>query len=130
MKGKQEPGYQRLQGGLLSLTRWLIPGLGVKRWFLLIMLGITLIAVGLAVSLLDFYRTAPDAWWLPLLSAVSLQFLARPLRAIIFGGLGISFIVFGIWELNRSLVSPFLRPGHHMVDVLRNTGSANVGHVS
>ena len=83
------------------------------------MLGITLIAVGFAVALLDFYRTAPDAWWLPLLSAASLRFLARPLRAIIFGGLGISFIVFGIWELNRSLVSPFLRPGHHMVDVLR-----------
>jgi uncharacterized cofD-like protein len=119
MKGKQEPWYQRLQGGLLSLTRWLIPGLGVKRWFLLIMLGITLIAVGFAVLLLDFYRTAPDAWWLPLLSAASLRFLDRPLRAIIFGGLGLGFIVFGIWELNRSLVSPFLRPGHHMVDVLR-----------
>jgi uncharacterized cofD-like protein len=119
MSDKQEPLSQRLHGGVLSLTRWLIPGLGVKRWFFFIMLGITLIAVGLAVFLLDFYRTAPDAWWLPLLSAVSLRFLDRPLRAIIFGGLGIGFIVFGIWELNRSLVSPFLRPGYHMVDVLR-----------
>jgi uncharacterized cofD-like protein len=119
MKSKQEPWNQRLHGGLLSLTRWLIPGLGVKRWFLIIMLGITLIAVGLAVFLLDFYRTAPDTWWLPLLSAASLRFLDRPLRAIIFGGLGIGFIVFGIWELNRSLVAPFLRPGYRMVDVLR-----------
>ncbi len=109
---------QRISGKLASFTRWLIPGLGVKRWFLLILLGITLVSIGVAVLVLNVYRTAPDAWWLPVISMASLRFLARPLRAIIFGGLGLGMIFWGMLELNRSLISPFLREGHSVVDTL------------
>ena len=98
--------------------RWLVPGLGVKRWFLLILAGTTLIGVGLAILILDVYRTTPDTWWLPLLSAASLRFLARPLRAVIFGGLGLGLILTGIWGVNRTLLTPYLRPGRPMVDAL------------
>jgi len=98
--------------------RWLVPGLGVKRWFLLILAGTTLIGVGLAIIILDVYRTTPDTWWLPLLSAASLRFLARPLRAVIFGGLGLGLILTGIWGVNRTLLTPYLRPGRPMVDAL------------
>jgi hypothetical protein len=31
--------------------------LGVKRWFSLILVGLTLLAVGMALFLLDIYRT-------------------------------------------------------------------------
>jgi uncharacterized cofD-like protein len=93
--------------------------MGVKRWFLLILLGITLLAVGLGILLLDVYRTAPDTWWLPILSTASLRFLARPLRAIIFGSLGLGLIGVGLWELNRTLVAPLIRPGHGLADTLR-----------
>jgi len=92
--------------------------LGVKRWFLLILAGTTLIGVGLAILILDVYRTTPDTWWLPLLSAASLRFLARPLRAVIFGGLGLGLILTGIWGVNRTLLTPYLRPGRPMVDAL------------
>jgi uncharacterized cofD-like protein len=100
-------------------TIWLVPGIGVKRWFLMILLGITLLAVGLGILLLDIYRTAPDTWWLPILSMASLRFLVRPLRAIIFGGLGLGLIGVGLWELNRALVTPLIRPGHGLADTLR-----------
>ena len=102
-----------------TFTHWMVPGLGVKRWLALILLGTTLIGVGLAVLVLEVYRTAPETWWLPLLSAASLRFLSRPLRALIFGGLGLGLILFGIWKLNRSLMRPFMRPGFRMVDALR-----------
>ena len=71
-----------------GLLRWLIPGLGVKRWLLVTLAGITLFGVGLAILVLDVYRTAPETWWLPALSAASLRFIARPLRVLIFGGIG------------------------------------------
>jgi uncharacterized cofD-like protein len=98
--------------------QWLIPGLGVKRWLLVTLAGVTLIGVGLAILVLEVYRTAPDTWWLPLLSAASLRFIARPLRVIVFGGLGVGLIITGIYGINRSLMRPFLRSGRAMVDTL------------
>ncbi|HLE14779.1 MAG TPA: gluconeogenesis factor YvcK family protein, partial [Anaerolineales bacterium] len=82
------------------------------------LLGTTLLGVGLAILILDVYRTAPDTWWLPLISTASLRFLPRPLRALIFGGLGVALVVIGIWGVNHSLMAPFLRPGRRMVDAL------------
>lgn len=94
----------------------MIPGLGVKRWFLVLLGGLTLIGVGLAVLLLDIYRTTPNTWWLPIISFLSLRFLTRPLRVLVFGGLGVGLILLGIWGINRSLLVPFLRPGVRLVD--------------
>lgn len=110
--------FQRFGGDFRRSLRWLVPGLGVKRWLLLLLLGITLIGVGLAILILDIYRTAPDTWWLPIISTASLRFLPRLLRAVIFGGLGIAMIIAGIWGINRSLLAPFLKPGRRVVDAL------------
>ncbi len=110
--------YRRWQNAAARYLRWLVPGLGVKRWLLVTLAGTTLIGVGLAILILDVYRTAPDAWWLPLISAASLRFIARPIRALIFGGLGLGLIITGIYGINRSLLTPFLRPGRPVVDAL------------
>ncbi|OQY92707.1 MAG: hypothetical protein B6D39_04345 [Anaerolineae bacterium UTCFX2] len=105
---------------LAEFTTWLIPGMGVKRWLLIILLGTTLLGVGLGIMLLEIYRTAPDTWWLPALSTASLRFLPRPLRVIIFGGLGIGLVLFGILELNRAIIKPFLRPGDRVATAVRS----------
>jgi uncharacterized cofD-like protein len=110
--------YQRVWDNSKRSLQWLVPGLGVKRWFLLILAGTTLIGVGVAILILDVYRTAPETWWLPLLSAASLRFLVRPLRAVIFGGLGLGLILTGIWGINRTLLTPYVRPGRPMVHAL------------
>jgi uncharacterized cofD-like protein len=74
--------------------------------------------VGLAILILDVYRTTPDTWWLPIISTASLRFLPRLLRAVVFAGIGIGLIAGGIWGLNRTLMAPFLRPGRRVVDAL------------
>ncbi len=109
---------QRLWGGVVRSLRWLVPGLGVKRWLLVTLTGTTLIGVGLAILTLDIYRTTPDTWWLPFLSYASLRFIARPIRVLIFGGIGLALIFIGIWGVNRSVLKPFVRPGKPVVDTL------------
>jgi len=81
------------------------------------MIGITLLGLGLAVILIDLYRTdSTNPIILTLLTYASLRFIPRVLRAIIFGGLGVGLVVFGILQLNRSLLKPFIRPGSDVFD--------------
>ena len=101
-----------------NLRQWLRPGLRVKRWMFLILVASTLIAVGAAFFLLDIYRTTPDVWWLPLLSYVSLRFLARPVRVLIFGSIGFGLLTWGIVGLNRSLLQPFIPKDRPVVEHL------------
>lgn len=118
MASMKLPWYRRIYQWMASSVRWLIPGIGVKRWILVILAGTTLIGIGLGVVILDFYRTAPESWWLPLISAASLRFLARPLRAVLFGGAGLFIILWGIRNLNRAMVGPYMQAGTGMLDRL------------
>jgi uncharacterized cofD-like protein len=120
MNGKASPRKAQVVEHLRKLLLWFVPGLGVKRWLITSLAGTTLIGVGMAILILDVYRTSPETWWLPLLSVVSLRFLARPVRAIIFGGLGLGMILVGIWGVNRNLMKPFLYPGRPVVDAITN----------
>lgn len=109
----------RLWAVLREIPRWLRPGLKIKRWLFLIMSGVTLLGLGIAVVLLDIYRTdSNDPLFLTFLSYASLRFLPRLLRALIFGGMGLSAIFYGMYKLNRSLLRPFLRPDSDIFSTL------------
>jgi len=109
----------RIWKKLRNLPRWLRPGLYIKRWLFIIMVGITLLGLGFAVILIDLYRTdSTNPTLLVFLSYASLRFIPRIWRAIIFGSLGIGFVVYGIYKLNRSLLKPFIRPGSDVLDQL------------
>jgi uncharacterized cofD-like protein len=98
--------------------RWLIPGLGIKRWILVVLSGTTLLGVGLGFFLLEIYRTASETWWLSILSAVSLRALSRPVRVLIFGGIGLGLVLLGIWGINRALLAPYRHTGKPVLDEL------------
>jgi uncharacterized cofD-like protein len=100
----------------MHMFRWFAPGLGVKRWFAVLLAGITLSGVGLAILLLDIYRNFPDSPLLPIITFISLRFLPRVVRILIFVILGVGLIGLGLWGVNRSLLVPFLRPGKRLVD--------------
>ena len=112
----QGPRYRSIWKGFSRFFRWFAPGIGIKRWFLVLLVGITLIGTGLAIFLLDAYRSAPITWWLQIISFISFWFLVSPWRILILVGIGIVLIGLGIWRLNRSLLLPFLRPGQKLVD--------------
>ena len=100
-----------------TLQSWLLPGLGIKRWMLLTLAGITFLGVGLAILLLDFYRAEyTNETFLTILTYVSLRFLPRILRVIIFGGIGVGIAAYGIWGLNRALLRPFMKPGRNVLN--------------
>jgi uncharacterized cofD-like protein len=118
MNSKKLPFKKRFTFQLIRFFRWFTPGIGVKRWGLLIILGSMLIGLGFAVVVLDMYRNTPDTWYLPVVAFLSLRFLSRPIRALIFGLVGVLMIGIGVWGINRTLLKPFLRPGKHLVDTV------------
>jgi len=120
MKEDKQSFSSRLWERLRREAQWFRPGLGYKRWLILVFIGIVLLGLGFALIILDFYRNAPDAWWLPALSYLSLRFLDRPIRVFIFGGFGLALVLIGIWGSNRSLLRPFLPPGKSLIEALES----------
>jgi uncharacterized cofD-like protein len=120
MNYRHNPLLKRIRFQIIRFFRWFVPGIGIKRWGLLIMLGTMLLGLGFAVIVIDMYRNTPDTWYLPIVAFLSLRFLSRPVRALIFGLGGVILIVVGVWGINRTLLKPFLRPGKHLVDAVSN----------
>ncbi len=121
MNIQKNPDRKQMAKSIQELGRWFKPGLGVKRWYLFILIGVTMLGVGLAIFLLELYRTdSTNPILLTILSLASLRFLPRIVRVSVFGGIGIGLVVYGIYRLNRSLLRPYVRPGRTVVDDLTN----------
>jgi uncharacterized cofD-like protein len=107
---------------LRSLFGWFIPGLGIKRWMLMILAGITLLGLGVAVVIVDYYRATDteNNLVLTVLAYASLRWLPRLWRFLIFGSLGLGLLGYGLWRLNRALLRPYMRPGEMVIDQLRS----------
>ncbi|MCW5877606.1 MAG: YvcK family protein [Anaerolineales bacterium] len=118
MGARLSDGLRTAWNEALRILRWLTPGLGVKRWILLIFFGAFLIGIGAAMLILDVYRQTPEVWWLQIFDLFSLRFLDRTLRAVSFALLGFGSMVYGVIKMNRSLMAPYQRPGQAMVDTL------------
>jgi len=88
--------------------KWLYPGMGVKRWLLLLGVGLIVIGVGLGYLLRDLYGT----WAFPLaFHYLTLQFIPYSVRALLLGAAGLSAIGVAILQLTRSPLATFLRSG-------------------
>ena len=101
-----------------KITLWLTPGIGIKRWIIVVFVGVTFLAFGFAVLVLDFYRGTTITWLRLVFDLLSLSYLTRWMRALIFGGIGLIILVIGIWELNYSILKPFVKPGQPFLDTL------------
>jgi len=85
-----------------SVLRWLTPGLGVKRWLLLMIVGIAMLGLGVGFVLVEIYRDAP----LPdIFYYLTLQFLPRLVRALMIGAPGVAFVLLGFYKFNQSIVT-------------------------
>lgn len=85
-----------------SAWKWLYVGIGVKRWLVLLVVGITLLSLGAAYSLVQIYREQPFP---DFVYYVTLQFFPRAVRALLFGALGIGIVIFALYKLNDALMA-------------------------
>jgi len=95
---------RKLRQYLQSSLKWLTPGMGVKRWLMLLACGIALLSLGFSFLLRQLYPLPSVFYYL------TFQFIPRGLRAGLFGLVGIAAVVIALLGLNRALLEPFVEP--------------------
>lgn len=107
-------------GGLDRLRRLMRPGIGLKRWLIVVFLGELLIAIAGALVLRQVVREvapggAPDA---SLIWFLTLQFLPPWLRVVALLAIGLAILVFGLRHLLGTLMEPLASRDAPLVDLL------------
>jgi uncharacterized cofD-like protein len=91
---------------LRARLRWLVPGLGVKRWLGLLLLGAAVVGMGMALLLVD------------VVAARAGGLVARPLAylglAALLGLCGLALMLLAFAQIQRTLLAPFVRPGQDL----------------
>lgn len=100
---------------LQARLRWLVPGIGVKRWLLLLLAGATFLGLGFGYVLLDLYRTVEVP---AVVSLLTLQFAPRLVRGALLGVVGLGLMGWALAQIQRTLLAPFLRPGQDVTMAL------------
>ena len=96
------------QGGWARLRRWLRPGTGIKRWLLVMFLGLTILATAGALGIRIAFRDVPaDSLAGQLFEVLSLNFLPGALRPLTAIGIGVAVFTIGLWRLLGVLLEPF-----------------------
>ena len=96
--------------------RWFVPGIRGSWWIAVLIAGITLVGLGGAYLLRDLYAIRSEIPWF---YYVTLQFIPRWGRGLLFTIAGLAAVVLGLVRLNRALLAPYVRPGDaSVVDAL------------
>jgi uncharacterized cofD-like protein len=97
----------------LGLFRWLIPGLGVKRWLLVALVGAVLFVNGLSRYMTDEgYSLRVNE----MVDTVVSEFFAPGYLAWTFMILGFALVALGIWRWLRSIVTAVSPDSSQLVD--------------
>src|SRR5512133_510071 len=90
----------------------------IKRWLILLFIGLVSLSLGFGYILVHIYRTQP----LPeFVGSLTLQFIDRLIRGIIFMGAGLAITLFAFLKLNESMLSAVMPNGHNnLVDIVYN----------
>jgi uncharacterized cofD-like protein len=94
---------------------WLRLGMGLKRWVVLLLVGIVALGLGLAFGLVEIYRGGELP---PFLDFLTLQFLPRWIRALLLGGVGFGLIGLALARLSNALLAPFSGGRKPIVEVV------------
>ena len=87
---------------------WLAPGMHVKRWLLVMVLGVAMMGLGIAYLLREVYVSTqlPDVFYY-----LTLQFIPRLGRGLLFVLLSVGLFLLALYKLTRALVNVLNRPG-------------------
>ena len=125
----------------MNLRRWLTPGIGIKRWLLVVFAGLLLLAVAFAHFLRQITRDySPTGLVGGLIDLLTLQFLPFGLRGLVAASVGVALVAFGSYKVVHVLTDPlrasdpdqplveliyqkrFLARGPHIVAIGGGTG--------
>ena len=98
----------RLRVSGAVLRRWLTPGIGIKRWLVVVFAGELLLALAGALILRELYRDFDFGPGETVLYLMTLQFLPYWVRGVVVGVAGVGLFVWGSWRAVRGLMGPFL----------------------
>ena len=102
------------------VRRWLQPGIGVKRWLLVMFAGLVMLAIGAAHLIRQLaVNVEPGGPAETIADLLTLQFLDFRVRGLLAASVGVALIVIGAWRVVRNLTQP-LRPDEErpLADVL------------
>jgi uncharacterized cofD-like protein len=95
----------------MNLRRWLTPGIGIKRWLVVVFAGLLLLAVAFAHFLRQITRDfEPTGLAGGLIDLLTLQFLPFAVRGLVAGSVGVALFVFGSYRVARVLTDPLRAP--------------------
>jgi uncharacterized cofD-like protein len=96
----------------MNLRRWLTPGIGIKRWLLVVFAGLLLLAIAFAHFLRQITRDlSPTGLAGGLIDVLTLQFLPFALRGFVAGSVGIALVAIGAYKTVHVLTDPLRAPG-------------------
>jgi uncharacterized cofD-like protein len=102
-----------------QLSRWLRPGMGVKRWLAVVFGGELLLALAGALVIRQVSRDpTPGAPAAELFDRLTLQFLPFELRLGLLLAAGLLVFGYGAWRLLRVLVEPYQVREEPLVELL------------
>src|SRR5690349_15848746 len=101
-----------------SFIKWFYPGMHIKRWLALVLIGITLMGLGFGYVLREVYASYTFPGWV---GDATLQFLPRLVRAALFVSVATGIILAGVWKLNTSMLAAFRSsPDDSLADTIYN----------
>jgi len=91
----------------VNLRRWLAPGIGIKRWLLVLFVGLLVIALAFAHFLRQVSRDLdPGGLAGTVVDLLTLQFLPFALRGLVAGSIGLGLVMLGSYRTIRALMGP------------------------
>src|SRR5437764_13537211 len=102
------------------MMQWLRPGLQIKRWLLLLFIGVLMCGLGVALLLVQLYREVDFG---PGTSGVVVYWLFHEfvepqwLRGVVLLGVSGIIVLGGLLLFNRTLLAPFAK-GRRISDIL------------
>ena len=102
-----------------SFLKWFYFGMHIKRWLLLLLIGVAVMGLGFGYFLREIYQSYIFPDWA---YYVTLQFWPRYVRGALFVSLSVAIVLFAIWQLNKSLLSAFMSRGRDesLVNIIYN----------
>jgi uncharacterized cofD-like protein len=95
--------------------KWLTPGIGVKRWLVLLMIGAMTLGLGIAMLLQRFYRTYPQAPGAYVLTLGGAPLWVRAGLALVAGT---AMIILSVLRINTSILAALSVRGNDLIDAM------------